>query len=153
MLRDLYKHLVLDRNFSNAAEYMQAWRTLQSEYFASVPGGQKYEEWAKFSTETMSTGVEQFLLKNISSNTNSIIVPPLIKKAHKFSDKASSYRKLQHAQMSESGMEATEWRFDVDKSEEEEEVKQPADWLKFEGNQITESNDDASSAQSMVREY
>ena len=42
--------------------YLKAWQKLQQEYFAKVPGNFKYEEWSKFSLETLSHGVRQITL-------------------------------------------------------------------------------------------
>lgn len=66
----MYKRSILNKNFTDVTEYMAAWRDLQSRYFSKVAGRFKYEEWSKFSMQTMATGVEQIQLLAQQVSTN-----------------------------------------------------------------------------------
>lgn len=45
----MYKKTILDKQYTDVTEYMQAWSSLQTAYFNRVSGHYKYEEWSKFS--------------------------------------------------------------------------------------------------------
>ena len=61
-LIELYKKRILSKQFNNVTTYLKAWNKLQQEYFAKVPGTYKYQEWSKFSLETLSHGIRQISL-------------------------------------------------------------------------------------------
>ena len=74
ILLSMYKQYILEKSFNDVTEYVKAWKRLQTEYFSKVPGHFKYEEWSKFSMETMATGIEQIVLMTEPIKTTTVTV-------------------------------------------------------------------------------
>ena len=63
VLIQLYKKIILSKTHSSVTTYLKDWQKLQTEYFSRVPGQFKYEEWSKFSLETLRHGIQQINLR------------------------------------------------------------------------------------------